>query len=267
MSFMIETTLDSIAQQNPFRCINPGTKLFLALGSLVLCLISPSPVVPVISGVALSLILIFPGKISPLLYGKILLGPVTFIIMSVVVLLFMLGGGDVLWRWNPVSWINLSITTEAIRESTLVLCRVIGCSISLFFITLTTPMTDLFRGMKRVGIPIELIDMMMIAYRYIFIFYNQAAEIWQAQIMRLGYHRPREAVHSFSMLCGMLFISSWIAGEDLINAMDCRCYNGIIPTLELTEPIRIRSLIPVIIYLAGLSAILFTISIKKAVLM
>ena len=74
-------------------------------------------------------------------------------------------------------------------------------------------MTDLFNSMKRVGVPIELIDMMMIVYRYIFIIYAQAVEIWQAQVMRLGYGRPKEAIRSFSMLCGMLFISSWNAGE------------------------------------------------------
>jgi cobalt/nickel transport system permease protein len=106
----------------------------------------------------------------------------------------------------------------------------------------------------------------MIMYRYIFITYEQAREIWQAQIMRLGYSRPREAIRSFSMLCGMLFISSWIAGEDLIGAMDCRCYDGIIPTLDQTDPIRMISLIPVLLYLTGLSAILLAIITKVVVI-
>jgi len=256
MRSMIETNLDNVAQQSAFRHIYPGTKLLLALGSLILCLISPSPVVPLISGIVLSLVLIVPGRISPILYGELLLGPAIFAMMSVIVLLFMLGGGDVIWRFNPVPWINLTITTGSLREGILVLCRVFGCSISMFFIALTTPMTDLFNGMKRIGIPIELIDLMMIIYRYIFIICAQAVEIWQAQVMRLGYSRPWEAVRSFSMLCGMLFISSWNAGEDLVRAMDCRCYNGVFPSLDLAEPIQMWSLVPVILYLAGLSGIL-----------
>jgi len=262
---MIETNLDSVAQQSAFRHIHPGTKLILALGSLIICLISPSPVVPLISGIVLSLVLIIPGRISPLLYGELLLGPAIFAIMSVVVLLFMLGGGDVIWRFNPVPWIDLSITTGSISRSTLVLCRVFGCSISLFFIALTTPMTDLFNGMKRIGIPIELIDLMMIIYRYIFIVYAQAVEIWQAQVMRLGYSRPREAIRSLSLLCGMLFISSWIAGEDLIHAMDCRCYDGIFPSLDSAEPVQIQSLIPVMLYLAALSGILLVITTRVVI--
>ena len=253
---MIEANLDSLAQQSTFRPINPGTKLILALGSLILCLISPSPLVPLISGIVLSLVLVGPGRVPPIQYGKLLLAPAFFTIMSVVILLFLLGGGDVIWRFNPVSWINLTITSGAVSQSLLVLSRVFGCSVSLFFIVLTTPMTDLFNGMKRIGIPIEVIDLMMIVYRYIFIIYDQAVEIWHAQVMRLGYSRLGEAVNSFSMLCGTLFISSWCAGEDLIHAMDCRCYDGVFPTLDLAEPIKIQSLVPVLLYLAGLTVIL-----------
>jgi len=253
---MIETNLDYIAQQSAFRHINPGTKLFLALGSLILCLISPSPVVPVISGIIISIVLIIPGRLSPAFYGKLLMGPAIFVIMSIIVILFMLGGGDILWRFNPVPGIDLTIRTGAVSASILILCRVFGCSVSLFFISLTTPMTDLFNGMKRIGIPIEIIDLMMIVYRFIFIFYIQAVEIWQAQVMRLGYSHIKEAIHSFSMLCGMLFISSWNAGEDLIHAMDCRCYNGIFPVLDPAEPVQIQSLAPVLVYLAGLVGVL-----------
>lgn len=253
---MIESNLDYIAQQSTFRHIHPATKLFLALGSLIICLISPIPGIPLISGIVLSLVLILPGRLSPRLYGKLLLGPSIFVIMSIIVLLFMLGEGDVVWQFNPISWLNLTITTGAVRQSFLILCRVFGCSVSLFFIALTTPMTDLFNGMKYAKIPIELIDLMMIVYRFIFIFYDQAVEIWQAQVMRLGYSRPKEAVNSFSMLCGMLFISSWNSGENLIHAMDCRCYNGIFPVLDQTEPIQIRSFIPVLVYLSGLGGLL-----------
>ena len=125
-----------------------------------------------------------------------------------------------------------------------------------FFIVLTTPMTDLFNGMKKTGLPIEVIDLMMITYRYIFITYSQAVEIWQAQVMRLGYSRPVEAVRSFSTLCGMLFISSLNAGEDLVRAMDCRCYAGVMPALDEAEPVRMQSLIPVLLFLAFLSSLL-----------
>lgn len=253
---MFEELLDGIAQNSSFRHIHPGTKILLGLGSLLICLVSPTPVVPVVSGVVLSLVLLIPARVSPVVYGELLVAPAIFAVMSVVVLLFLLGGGEVIWQFNPVPWINLTITTGSLGQSILVLFRVFGCSVSMFFIVLTTPLTDLFNGMKRIGVPIELIDLMMIIYRYIFIMYAQAFEIWQAQVMRLGYRRPMEAIRSFSMLCGMLFISSWNAGEALVRAMDCRCYDGVFPSLDIPEPVQMRSLIPVLLYLAGLSGIL-----------
>jgi cobalt/nickel transport system permease protein len=262
---MFETLLDDVAQNSTFRHIHPGTKILLGLGSLLICLVSPTPVVPLISGIVLSLVLLIPARVSPLVYGELLLAPAIFTACSILVLLFMLGGGEVIWRF-PVSWINLTITDNAARQSVLILFRVFGCMVSLFFIALTTPMTDLFNIMKRCRIPVELIDLMMIMYRYIFITYEQAREIWQAQIMRLGYSRVKESVRSFSMLCGMLFVSSWIAGEDLIRAMDCRCYDGIMPSLEPAEPVQMQSLVPVLLYLAGLTAVLLTITTGVVVL-
>jgi len=257
---MFETLLDDAAQNNAFRHIHPGTKILLGLGSLCICLVSPTPVVPVLSGLILSMVLLVPARIPARIYGELLLAPVVFSVFSIVVLLFMLGGGDVVWEFSPVSWIHLTITTNAVHQSVLILSRVFGCMVSLFFIALTTPMTDLFNVMKRCRIPVELIDLMMIMYRYIFIFYDQAKEIWQAQKMRLGYQRPKESIHSFSMLCGMLFISSWIAGEDVVRAMDCRCYNGIMPSLDPMEPVRMQSFIPVVLYLSGLGGILVIIT-------
>ena len=257
---MFETLLDDIAQESAYRQIHPGTKLTLGLGSLILCLVSPSPVVPLMSGIFLSLVLIIPARVSPVIYGELLLGPAIFTLFSIVVLLVLIGGGAVVWQFNPVPGITLTVTEGAIRESTLVLCRVFGCSVSLFFIVLTTPMTDLFNIMKRSRIPAEMIDLMMIMYRFIFIFYAQAKEIYRTQRMRLGYSRPAEAIRSFSTLCGMLFITSWNAGEDLVRAMDCRCYDGVFPSLDQTEPLRVRSLVPVVLYLAFLGGLVFATS-------
>jgi cobalt/nickel transport system permease protein len=252
---MPDQLLDRIAQQNAFRCIHPGTKLFLGLGSLLICLVAPFPLVPIVAGAVLSLVLIGPARIPPVVYGKVLLGPAVFTAISVLILLFLVGGGDVVWQFSPVAWFSLTVTEGAVREGVLVLCRVFGCSVSLFFIVLTTPMTDLFNGMRRVRVPVEVIDLMMITYRYIFIVYDLAGEIWRAQVMRLGYRRPAEAVRSFSMLSGMLFIASWNAGEDLVRAMDNRCYNGVFPALGQAEPVRMRSLVPAAMFLALLSGI------------
>ena len=252
---MIDAHLDHIAQESPFGHIHPGTKLLLAGGALILCLISPSFFVPIISGIALSFILLTFGKIDPTFYGKMLLAPAVFSILSVIVILFMRGGGEVLLQ-IPFFWMDLTVTTHSLAEGIQILCRVFGCTVSLYFIVLTTPLSDLLSSMKRIGVPLELVDLMMIIYRYVFIVYDMAAEIIQAQKMRLGYSRPIEAIHSCAMLFGMLFIASWDAGEGLVQAMDARCYNGEFPVLDQSEPLRMVSFLPVLLYLILLSVVL-----------
>ena len=130
------------------------------------------------------------------------------------------------WSWSPFPWLSFSITRGSINEGILVLSRVAGGMSALIFLALTTPMTDLFMVMRRCRVPEAVLDLAMMIYRTIFMIMDQLVQTYQAQRMRLGYASFRESIRSFSMLCGSVFIGSWIAGEDLIRAMDARCYSG-----------------------------------------
>jgi len=108
----------------------------------------------------------------------------------------------------------------------------------MIFIALTTPMTDIFIVLRRCRIPEVVIDLMMIIYRTIFILIDQVIQIYHAQVMRLGYSTYRESLYSFATLCGAAFIASWDAGEDLIRAMDARCYDGKFALLGESRPLE-----------------------------
>jgi cobalt/nickel transport system permease protein len=144
----------------------------------------------------------------------------------------------------------LSITRESINQGVLVFCRVIGGMSAMIFIALTTPMTDIFIVFRQSRVPEVVIDLMMIIYRTIFILIDQVIQIYNAQLMRLGYSTWRESIHSFAFLCGAAFIASWDAGEDLIRAMDARCYDGKFALLGENRPVeRIPSLTVVVFLL------------------
>jgi cobalt/nickel transport system permease protein len=91
---------------------------------------------------------------------------------------------------------------------------------------------------------------MMIIYRTIFILVDQVVQIYHAQVMRLGYTRYRESFLSFATLCGAAFIASWDAGEDLVRAMDARCYDG---KFAVAGGIRPAEPIPVLVALVFLA--------------
>ena len=119
----------------------------------------------------------------------------------------------------------------------------------MIFIALTTPMTDIFIVLRQCRVPEVVIDLMMIIYRTIFILIDQVIQIYHAQIMRLGYSRWNESIHSFAYLCGAAFIASWDAGDDLIRAMDTRCYNGKFALLGENRPVERMPCLAVLVFL------------------
>jgi len=147
-------------------------------------------------------------------------------------------------------WLSLSITRVSINQGFLVFCRVIGGMSAMCFIALTTPMTDIFIVLRQCRIPEVVIDLAMIIYRTIFIIVDQVKQIYNAQVMRLGYSTFSESIHSFASMCGAVFIASWNAGEDLIRAMDARCYDGKFALLGETRPVEYLPLFAVMVFLS-----------------
>lgn len=252
---MIEHLLDTYAQNNAISQVNPVTKILLGVGSLIFILFSPHIIIPLYSATFLSLVIIYVAKIPPYGYLRLLSIPVGFTIMGVIPILLLTPGGEIIWRMALIPGVYLTITGTGVTTCLLILARVLGGTVALLFISLTTPFTDIIGVLTRCRVPQEITDLMTILYRNIFILLDQATQIHAAQVMRLGYSRPKEATESFGMLCGSLFISSWNAGNDLIKAMDSRCYDGKVASLSPCDPITTGSMALVLLYLFSLSCV------------
>jgi cobalt/nickel transport system permease protein len=235
---MYEEFLEDIAQTNGLREVNTYLKLIAGLGAILLCLLSTSFIAPLFIAIVLSGAILFLAKIDARTYGELFIVPFSFAVMSVAVIILLSGGGEVYWNWNPLPWFSLSITSESINEGFFVFCRVIGGMSALIFIAITTPMTDLFIVMRQLRIPEVVLDLAMIIYRNIFMIMDQLVQTYRAQVMRLGYGSFRESIQSFATMCGSVFIASWDSGEDLIRAMDARCYTGKFAVLGETRPVE-----------------------------
>lgn len=249
---MIEHLLDTYAQNNAISQVNPVTKIVLGVGSLIFILFSPHIIIPFYSAIFLSMAIIYIAKIPLNGYIRLLSIPVGFTIMGVIPILLLTPGGENIWRMALIHGVSLTISEAGVATCLLIFSRVIGGTVALLFISLTTPLTDIIGVLTRCRIPQEITDLMTILYRNIFILLDQATQIHAAQVMRLGYSRPKEATESFGMLCGSLFISSWNAGDDLIKAMDCRCYDGKMASISPCDPVSIKSMVLVLLYLTSL---------------
>lgn len=236
---MYEELLEDIAQTNGLREVNTYLKLIAGVGAILLCLLSSSYIAPLFIAIVLSLAILVLARIDARTYGELFIVPFSFAAMSVAVIILLSGGGEVYWSWTAFSWLSLSLTSESINEGFFVFCRVIGGMSALIFIALTTPMTDLFVVMKQCRIPEAVIDLTMMIYRSIFILVSHVVQTYQAQLMRLGYGSFRESIQSFATLCGSVFIASWGAGEEFIQAMDARCYSGKFAVFGEARPVEV----------------------------
>ena len=244
---------DELARTSPLRNVNPKTKILLCIGSLLISLMSQTVIIPLVSALLLSALILTKGRVPVDTYLRVLLIPASFTLISTALLILLTTTGATILAVPILSSITLTITTDGLHLAATILARVAGSVTALFFLTLTTPVSDIITQLRWMKTPPEITDLMFIIYRFIFIFISQAGQIWQAQIMRLGYQRTKEAIQSFGMLCGSLFISSWTAGEGLIKAMDNRCYDGIFPSPYEPDSIRLSSLLPVLSYIVILS--------------
>ncbi|HOI13260.1 MAG TPA: cobalt ECF transporter T component CbiQ [Methanoculleus sp.] len=239
--------LEDFAQTNNLRETSPGLKLFIGLSSILLSVSSPGPVAPLLVAASMSGAVLALAKIPARFYAKLLLVPVSFATMSIIVVLFITGGGAMLLK---VPDLPLAITADGANLALLLLARVFGGMCSLYFITLTTPMTEVFDILRRNRAPPVLVDLAMLTYRFIFILIEEAGQIYRSQVMRLGYRRFRESIRSFSMLAGALFIRTWESGEALVLAMDARCYDGRLGIPSDSRPVSTLALATTLLYLS-----------------
>ena len=246
--------LDDYAHTNALREISPRLKLMLGLGSILLCVFSPSPVAPLIASLTMSATTVFLAKIPGRLYCKLLIVPLTFVLFSSLVILFVTGSGEPIIAFQAFG-LGLGIGRESANTALLMLSRTFGGTSSLFFIALTTPMIEIFSILKSLRLPDVLLELSMLIYRYIFVLMDQAIMINRAQTMRLGHANRRSSFNSFSMLSGVLFLRAWEQGERLMVAMDSRCYDGRVNVFERRTPVMPQGALIVVGYLAAVAAI------------
>jgi cobalt/nickel transport system permease protein len=217
---------ENVAQNSKIRDVNSAVKLILGLGCILISVSSDSFLTPLVIAVSISFVTIALGGTHLRFYLSLLCIPLGFALLSVLVIVFMRNSGDILFSGSVFGWLTLTVTTGSINEGLLIFSRIFGGMCSLFFISLSTPTTELFSLAKKCYVPEFLIELSMFIYRSIFILFEQAEMIYHAQVMRLGYMKRKGSIESFGYMAGALFIHSWESGEKMIGAMDCRCYNG-----------------------------------------
>jgi cobalt/nickel transport system permease protein len=154
-----------------------------------------------------------------------------FIILVILFLKTFFSGGEGLFS---IEFMGIQITAyrEGISEGLTIASRIIAAISIMAVMVLSTPFTELLAALSWLRVPRAFVEILMYAYRYIFVLIEDAGVIYDAQKNRLGYATLNRRFSSIGILVGSLILKAFEHSQNISIAMVQRGYDGHIPLLK-----------------------------------
>lgn len=216
--------------ESKIHSLDPRVKLFATLIYVITLFAFDS-----VAGAALILFaLVFVIYQSKIPFGNMIKG-----LRAIIVVLIMAGLMNLfLTPGIPlVTWGRVTITDIGLKNAVVMTYRMILLIIGTSILTLSTTPNSLtdgleksLNGMKKIGVPVHEIAMMMsIALRFIPILMEETDKIMKAQMARGADFENGGIIQKAKNMIPLLvplFVSAFRRANDLALAMEARCYNG-----------------------------------------
>lgn len=219
--------IDKIAYNNRLSHTNPYLKFGLGFAFLILAVLWNNLWFLTAIIVGMNTLLILVAKINKKQYIRLLSIPSVFILLSLGATLFYFSKekNEFIFCINIIGY-YLGYSKITLIRAADILVRCLAAISCIYFITLTTGFNQMILVFKKLHIPKEIIEIIMLTYRFIFIFLEETAEIYIAQEMRFGYVNLKTAYRSLGILVSTLFTRIMIRYQDMSIALDTKLYDG-----------------------------------------
>jgi cobalt/nickel transport system permease protein len=255
------TQIDRYAYTNALAKNSPITKIFFALSALIISVSSQSIIVPIIVFTITTILLLCFAKIKAHFYLDLLIYPTAMATLSCLFIALFFGYGQALTE-IVLPWFKWTIFKNGITTSVNTFFRVEGALSCLYFLVLTTSITDIFITLRRLRVPRVVVEMSLLIYRYIFVILEVSVKMNTAQKLRLGNSGWVKRIRSIALIAANLFIRSLEQGERTFVAMNARGYDGNIRVLEDLPRPKKTAIIGIILFdVVLLFVVLFTMNI------
>jgi cobalt/nickel transport system permease protein len=111
----------------------------------------------------------------------------------------------------PTSHFSLLTLTghkDGLMEGIRITSRIMGGVSLVIALGFSTPFIEFVAALSWLRVPRPFIEIMMFAYRYLFVFFEDASTIYSAQKNRLGYAGIRKSLISFGVLTGSWYCAA-----------------------------------------------------------
>ncbi|WAI02455.1 cobalt ECF transporter T component CbiQ [Methanogenium organophilum] len=124
---------------------------------------------------------------------------------------------------------GISIYAQSVEFATILALKFTACIIWVILLSSTTPMEELLKGARRLGLPSVMALSLGMMIRYLFVFAEMYAEINNALAVRHFNAFSRNLPYRYRMrilayTIGTMFLRSYEQGERTYTAMLCRGY-------------------------------------------
>lgn len=219
--------LDAYAYSNPWSRKAPEGKVLLGLGALLLAMLAGKLWIHGLIFLFLSFLVVASVKIPFLYYIKLFRIPVSFLMLGVLSMLVSLSTtGDGLVARVPLGAVTIGISFASLPLVFLLLGRCLATLSALYFMALTVPLNQMIRLMKKIRIPILLIELMVLMYRFIHVFLTSVQESVEALQLRNGFINGKTARKSVVLLMVMTYNKVMASYDDWLMVLETKNYNG-----------------------------------------
>ena len=247
--------IDSLARRSLLCEENAFWKTGVSVLLLILSTASPTPLPPLLLFGFLSAVTVLAGKIPLKKYFSLLWLPAAFLLLSTLTLLWdfyrVLPENEVLSLPFFGGWLSVTKASQSLGR--LVLARALGAVSCLYFLSLSTPLPELFWVLRRVHVPEVVLDLCMLIYRYLFILLATAHDMRDSAASRLGYASLLKSLRTTGLVYGRLLANSFRRAGQCFDAMESRCYTGKIAFLTQRKPLTGKVICLLSIPLVGMT--------------
>ncbi|KGK88730.1 cobalt ABC transporter permease [Desulfosporosinus sp. HMP52] len=234
--------IDSYAYNNKLTTIHPLEKSLFAILTMSICLMSKTMITPLLVLALMSGGIILKAGIPGRILTKLLAIPLSFLLISVLTIAFSFAADPSgFWFAHTFNSITIGIRYPDLITAINLFLRSLGAVSCLYFLALTTPLTELITLLHKMKVPVIITELMVLIYRFIFVFLDTATTIRRAQLCRSGYVSTKSSFRSMSRLFSALLGKVFVKSQDLYNAMAARCYTGEIKVLTKKHPVNVKN--------------------------
>ncbi len=224
--------IEQSAQANRWRPVCPQAKVLFALAGGVAAYLAASPAAALLLALLMAALVVGGARVPLWRYLRVLAAPLAFLALGAVSLLLSFDPETGGVRWAPGGLTPVALT----------LGRALAAVTALLLLALTTPLSDVVSLLRRWRVPETLIDLMVVAYRMLFVLGEAKRDIAAAQAARQGYASLSRRWRSLGILFGALAVDVWCRAADLHAAAQARNGDGPLRFLERPWPAARREL-------------------------